>query len=159
MWWFTHFFGKVFIIDRDESNTFCKTIRADMGCLLPSDALHVEEWADKFFNSFEIYVVSRFRLAGPYTMRHGGSQGDSLEVGLYATTACARTKFHQGVLLQHKNPANLSPRAEQYKYKSLAAPWDPYIKVPQIVYSYDRKSFATGPQDGAYMYNAFSHGC
>ena len=130
-----------------------------MDCLFPSDALHVEEWAEKFFNSFEIYVVSPFGLAGPYTMRHGGSQGDSMGVGLYAATTCARTKFHQGALLQHKNPADLSPHSEQHKYKSVAAPWDPHIKVLEIVYSDDCRGFATSLQDMAHMYNTFSQGC
>ena len=64
-WWFAHYYGKVFIINWDESNAFCNTIKKDMDCLFPSDALHVEEWAQKFFNSFEIYVVSPFGLAGP----------------------------------------------------------------------------------------------
>ena len=157
--WFDHFYGKVFIIDWDESNTFRNTIRKDMDSLFPSDALHVEEWAAKFFNSFEIYVVSPFILAGPYTMRHRGSQGDPMAVGLYATTTCARTKFHQAVLLQHNNPLDPAPRPEQHKYKSLAAPWDPYIKVLEIVYNDDHKGFATSPQDMAHMYNTFSHGC
>ena len=45
-------------------------------------------------------------------------------------------------LLQHKNPADLSPCAEQHTYKSLAAPWDPSIKVLEIVYSDDRRGSA-----------------
>ena len=79
-------------------------------------------------------------------------------VGLYATTTCARTKFHQGVLLHPKNSTDLSPRAEQHKFKSLAAPWDPLIKVPEIVYSDDRSGFATTSQDMAHMYNTYSQG-
>ena len=159
VWWSAHYCGKVFIIDWDESNAFCNTIRKNMDSLFPSDALHVEEWAERFFNSFEIYVVSPFGLAGPYTMRHGGSQGDSMGVGLYATITCAHTKFHQGVLLQHKNPADHSPRAEQHTYKSVAAPWDPCVKVLEIVYSDDRRGFATSPQDMAHVHNTFSHSC
>ena len=80
-------------------------------------------------------------------------------VGLYTTTTCARTKFHQGVLLHHKNPTDLAPCSEQHKYKNLAAPWDPLIKVLEIVYSDDRRGFATSLQDMAHMYNTFSQGC
>ena len=159
VWWFAHYYGKVFIIDWDESNAFCNTIRNNMDSVFASDALHVEELAKRFFNSFGIYVVPPYGLTGPYTMRHGGSQGDSMGVGLYSTTTCARTKFHQGILLQHKNPADLSPRAAQYMYKSLAAPWDPSVKALEIVYNDDRRGFATSPQDMAHMYNTFNHGC
>ena len=95
VWWFAGFYGKVFIIDWDERNALCNTIRKDMDCLFPSDSLHVEEWAQKVFNSFDISVLSPFGLARPYTMRHGRSQGDSMVVGVYATTTCARTTFHQ----------------------------------------------------------------
>ena len=80
-------------------------------------------------------------------------------VGLYATTTCARTKFHQGVLLQHKNPTDPSPRAEQHKFKSLLAPWDPLIKVLEIVCSDGRRGFATTLQDMAHMYNTYNQGC
>ena len=80
-------------------------------------------------------------------------------VALYATTTCARTKFHQGVLLHLKNPTDLSPRAEQHKCKSLAGPSDPLIKVLEIVYSDDRRGFATTLQDMAHMYNTYSQGC
>ena len=129
-----------------------------MDCLFPKEALHVEEWAENFFNSFEIYVVSPLGLVGPYNICHGGSQGDSMGVGLYATTTCARTKFHQGVLLQHKNPTDLTPRAEQHKVKSLPAPWDLLIKLLEIVDSDDRRGFATNPEDMAHMYNTYSQG-
>ena len=129
-----------------------------MDSRFPSYALRVEEWAEQFFNSFEIYVVSSCGLAGPYTMCHSGSQGDTMGVGLYTTAKCARTKFHQGVVLQHKKTADLSSRAEQHTYNCLDAPWDPSIKVLQIVYSDDRRGTATSPQDMAHMYNAFSHG-
>ena len=60
VWWFAHYHGKVFIIDWDESTAFCNAITKNMDCLFPSDALRVEEWAERFFNSFEIYVVSPF---------------------------------------------------------------------------------------------------
>ena len=59
----------------------------------------------------------------------------------------------------HKNLVDLSPRAGQHKYKSLAAPCDPCVKVLEIVYSDDCTGFATSPQDMAHMYNTFSHGC
>ena len=129
VWWFAHYYGKVFIIDWDESNAFCNIVRKNMDSLFTSDVLHIEEWAERFFNSFEIYMVSPYGFAGPYIMRHGGSQGDSMGAGLYGTTTCARTKFHQGVLLPQKNRADLSPCAEQHTYKNLAAPWDPSVKV------------------------------
>ena len=80
-------------------------------------------------------------------------------VGLYATTTCARTKFHQGVLLQHKNPTDLTPPAEQHTFKSLPAPWDPLVKVLEIVYSDGRRGFAATPEDMAHMYNTYSQGC
>ena len=53
----------------------------------------------------------------------------------------------------------MGPRSEQHKYRSLAAPWNPYIQVLEIVYSNDHRGFATSPQDMAHMYNTFSHGC
>ena len=61
-WWYAHTNGKVFIINWDESNAFCNTIRHDMDKLFPREALQVERWAEQFFGSFRIYVVSPFGL-------------------------------------------------------------------------------------------------
>ena len=68
--WLAHYYGKVFIINCDKSNACCNTIRNNMDSLFPSDRHHTEEWAERFSNSFETYVVSPYEMAGPYTMRH-----------------------------------------------------------------------------------------
>ena len=158
-WWYAHTNGKVFIIDWDESNAFCNTIRHGMDKLFPREALQVERWAEQFFGSFRIYVVSPFGLTEPYCMRHGGSQGDSMGVGLYATTTCARTRFHNGVLSQQRNPSDLSSRAPEHAFKCLPAPWNSSIKVLEIVYSDDRRGFTSTLEDAAHMFHVFSQGC
>ena len=58
----------------------------------------MEEWAENFFGSLSVYVVSPFGLAGPYPVGHGGAQGDSMGPGLFGAAGVMRTKFNGGVL-------------------------------------------------------------
>ena len=80
-------------------------------------------------------------------------------VGLYATTTCARTRFHNGVLSQQRNPSDLSSRAPEHAFKCLPAPWNSSIKVLEIVYSDDRTGFTSTLEDAAHMFHVFSQGC
>ena len=111
--------------------------------------LRVEEWAEKFFGSLSVYVVSPLGLAGPYPFGHGEAQGESMGVGLFGAAGVMRTRFNGGVLRRGLTPSfvchlRLNPLA---LYPVL--PWSPSEICPEVVFSADRTLLSRGPEPRA----------
>ncbi len=71
----------------------------------------------------------------PYTIVHGGAQGDSRGVGYHEAIGIQRTSFHLGVLQRSANPRDLWGGSPPICKLCFEAPFDNSQLVPEIVYS------------------------
>ena len=89
-----------------------------------------------------MFVVSPWGLAGPYTVTHGGAQGDSMGVGTYSAAGVIRTRFNRGVISAGLSPSTLGPSHPPSAALFPSLPWLPHEIVPEVVFSDDRSLFA-----------------
>ena len=84
------------VADWDESNAFHNTPRDDLSALTDVWCPGAAPWARQFYEGLRVHVVPH-GLSAPYTLAHGGDQGDSGGVGLYEVMGIIRTWYHAGV--------------------------------------------------------------
>ena len=96
------------IIDWDESNTYCNIPRADLEMALASTCPGLGTWAEAFFDSFSVRIVTARGLTAPYRLAHGCGQGDSGGVGVCTALGALRAAFHRGVLTRGLHPRDLT---------------------------------------------------
>ena len=65
----------------------------------PFSQLGIDRWCTALYESLSVLVVSPWGLAGPYTVTHEGSQGDSMGLGTYNAAGVICTRFNRWVIL------------------------------------------------------------
>ena len=131
-------YGALCRADWDESNPFCTVLRCGLDRPWPKyPGLRVEEWAEKFFRSLSVYVVSPFGLAGPYPVGHGGGAGGQHGGGAVWCGGGDAAEVHRrcaplGPLPVVFVPLRVDPLA---LYPTL--PWSPWEICPEVVFSDD----------------------
>ena len=151
--------GDVCIADWDESNAYCNIPRCDLPALLDDTCPTLAPWLQRFYDAFQVYVVTPHGLTTPYRMAHGGGQGDSAGVGSYLAVNIQRTHFHQGVLRLGAQPRDLLPGAPPADALCYTAPHDPSTLIPEVCYSDDRRLFGRSDAALAHLLDITCHGC
>ena len=72
---------------------------------------------------------------------------------------CQRSRFHLGVLLAGLHPRDLSPGAPSADSVCLRSPAPPFILLPELCYSDDRRLFARSADGLAHVLSVVCHGC
>ena len=135
-------YGSMYIADWDEKNAFCNVITSQLDDINGNHPeLNVSDWITRFYGQFKVMINTPYGLAGPYAIKHGGAQGDSMGVGGFTITGIARTRIHHGTLSEGWDPTTLNPSANPYRAFP-PNPADPHSFINELSYSDDRRPIA-----------------
>ena len=100
------------------------------------------------YRALQIYVVTLFGMTGPYAMKHGGAQGDTMGVGGFTLMGVLRTRANTSIVLRALRmdtgqSGGPDPHAYCFEHPGLLE-----VLVPEVCFSDDRRLFAT-PQGAA----------
>ena len=106
-------------------------------------------WVCDLYRALRIYVVTPFGLAGPYSMKHGGAQGDSMGVGAFTLMGVLRTRANRSIVLRAlRTDTGQSGGPDPHTY-CFEHPGLPGVLVPEVTFSDNRRLFAKSAQGAA----------
>ena len=135
--------GEVWSDDWDEANAFCNPDQEAAGAWA-QEAPHesLSAWFRRLYDGLDVWVASPYVPAGPYTLRHGGSRGDSQGVGCFSNVSETRTEYlccavRKGLYPEDQRSGTPDPTSHIPRQ-----PATPHGFLPGVAFSDDERHFA-----------------